>query len=114
MVWRYFSTLLGTAEQRTETLNLLTFHHQGSEVQALDEPISKQETWEVIKSLSMDKAPGPDGFTRRFYRTCWAIIKQDIMAAIGAVHAGDVRKLYQLNSAYMILIRQKKGGKYIG
>lgn len=108
MVWRYFSTLLGTAEHRNETLNLQTFHHRRYDLQSLDEPISEEETWGVIKNLKPDKAPGLDGFTGRFYRSCWQIIKRDIMAAIGAVHAGDARKLHKLNSAYMILIPKKE------
>lgn len=58
----------------------------------------------MIKDLAMDKAPGPDGFTGRFYKSCWPIIKTDIMQAIGALHGGDSRKLHLLNSAYMVLI----------
>lgn len=53
------------------------------------------------------KAPGLDGFTGKFYRSCWSIIKQDILAAIGAVHEGDARQLQLLNSAYVVLIPKK-------
>lgn len=103
VVWQYFSDLLGTAEQRTEMLNLSAFHHHVHDLAALDQPISEQETWEAIKSLCPDKAPGQDGFTGCFYRDCWSIIKHDVMAAIGAVHGGDVRRLHRLNSAYIAL-----------
>jgi len=27
-------------------------------------------------------APGPDGFTGAFFKACWKIIKDDVMAAI--------------------------------
>lgn len=70
LVWEYFSNLLGKAEQRTETLNLQAFHQRQYDLEAMDEPISEQETWEVIKGLHPDRAPGPDGFTGCFYRAC--------------------------------------------
>lgn len=35
------------------------FHHGNIDLQALDDPISEDETREVIKELHPDKAPGP-------------------------------------------------------
>lgn len=84
------------------------------DLQSLDEPISEEEVWEVVKNLPQDKAPGPDGFTGRFYRACWDIIKHEIMAAIGAVNGGDYCKLYRLNSAFIVLIRKKEDPIHVG
>jgi len=47
----------------------------------LETPFSEQEVWKTINLLPSDKAPGPDGFTGKFYKVCWQIIKVDIMAA---------------------------------
>jgi hypothetical protein len=47
-------------------------------MQDLGQPFSEAKIWEVIKELPLDKAPGPDGFTSRFYRLCWSIIRGDI------------------------------------
>lgn len=74
----------------------------------MDTPISEEEVWDVVKKLHPDKAPGLDGFTVRFYRDCWEIIKADIMAALGAIHAGDSRMLHCLNSAFIILIPKRE------
>lgn len=74
---------------------------------SLDEPIT-EEVWQTIKNLPADKAPGPDGYTGRFYKSCWQIIKPDLMAAILTLQQGDAGKLSLLNSAYLTLIPQKE------
>jgi len=41
-------------------------------------PIMEKEIINVIWAMETDKAPGPDGFTIHFYKTCWHIIKADL------------------------------------
>lgn len=113
-VLEYYHNLLGMAQYRAESLNLLTFHHVQHELHGLEAPISEDEVWKTIKDMPPDKVPGPDGFTGRFYKSCWQIIKLDVMAAIGAFHGGDAWKLHLLNSAYMVLIPKKKDPMTIG
>jgi hypothetical protein len=57
----------------------------------------------------MDKAPGPDGFTGRFYKVCWDTIKKDIMAALIVVHRGHISKFKLLNTAFITLLPKKVG-----
>lgn len=108
VVWEFYSTLLGTAHHRTTTLNLRAFYQPPHDLTELDSPISEQEVWKIVKELPSNKAPGPDGFSGRFYKNCWQIIKQDVMAVIGSVHGGDTRILHLLNSAYMVLLPKKE------
>jgi hypothetical protein len=75
----------------------------------LDEPISEQEVWITIKNLPNNKAPGPDGFTGKFYKNCWPVIKDDLMRAIGAVWRRDFRNLRLLNSAFITLLPKREG-----
>jgi DNA topoisomerase IB len=49
---------------------------------SLDVPFSEEEVWATIKAMHMDKAPGLDGFTGRFYKFCRSIIKGDILMAL--------------------------------
>jgi hypothetical protein len=55
----------------------------------------------------MDKSPSPDGFTGRFYRTCWEVIKEDVLFAPAAVHHGHVFKFKLLNTAFITLLPKK-------
>ena len=106
-LYDFYNNLLGTAQQRDSTLNLPVFHRPGVNLSPLDEPISDAEVWATIVDIPSDRAPGPDGYTGRFYKACWSIIKPDIMAAILSLQQGNARKLWLLNSAYLSLIPKK-------
>ena len=108
MFFEHFEGLIGTPLQRASTLDLNFFHRVGIDLSVLDEPITEDEVWETIKDLPADRAPGPDGYTGRFYKACWQLIKSDMMAAILTLQQGDSRKLWLLNSAYLTLIPKKE------
>lgn len=81
----FYHNLLGTAEQREFTIDLEQLGVPVHDLQSLDEFFTEDEVWATIKSMPSDKAPGPNGFTDRFYKTYWQIIKSDIMAALIAI-----------------------------
>jgi hypothetical protein len=83
------------------------FHREGTDLSALDATFT-EEVWDTIKALPADHAPGPDGFTGRFYNACWQIIKSEFMATIITLQHGDDRKLWLLNSAYLTLIAKEE------
>jgi len=70
---------------RDETVNLSELNMPSIALNDLEAPFSEEEVWKTVRSLPSDKAPGPDGFTGKFYKVCWQIIKLDIMSAISAV-----------------------------
>ncbi|KAL9671329.1 hypothetical protein QQ045_008897 [Rhodiola kirilowii] len=43
----------------------------------------EEEIKRAISDMNASSAPGPDGFTGKFYLSCWDIIKEDLTAAIG-------------------------------
>ena len=107
ILFEHFDGILGRARVREATLNLAEFHRDGMDLSVLDSPFTEEEVWATIKALPTDRVPGPDGFTGRFYISCWHIIKADIMAALVSLQQGDMRNLELLNSAYITLIPKK-------
>jgi len=57
--------------------------------------------------MHLDKAPGLDGFTGRFYKSCWSIIKGDVLMVLDTIHRGHVFKFRLLNTAYVTLLPKK-------
>lgn len=45
---------------------------------ALTAAPSLEEIWEAAFALDPNSSPGPDGFGRSFYHTCWYIISNDV------------------------------------
>lgn len=71
-VLEFYETALGTAENRSLTLDLNEIGMQQHDLASLDFPFIEEEIWTAVKDLSLDKAPGPDGFTGRFTRNVGA------------------------------------------
>jgi ribonuclease HI/exonuclease III len=78
----------------------------------LNRPISLKEIKKVVFRMNPDKAPGPDGFTPRFFTLCWDIIKKDlskmIMRSQACTKIGG-----STNSAFLALIPKEKGAKQL-
>ena len=107
ILFEHFDGVLGQARTRAVTFDLAAFHRAGIDLSDLDQPFTEDEIWATIQSLPADRAPGPDGYTGRFYKTCWPIIKSDFTAALVFLQQGDARRLELLNSAYLTLIPKK-------
>lgn len=48
----------------------------------LEAPISVDKIKNVVWSYGSEKAPGPDGFTLKFFKKYWEIIKGDVLGAV--------------------------------
>jgi hypothetical protein len=108
LLWNFYSELLGARGERPYSLNLAALGLQEHDLSSLDTPTSEDKVFNTIKHMPNDKAPGPDGLTGRFYKSCWQIIKGDVMAVVSAVWRRDFRNFRQLNSAFITLLLPKK------
>ena len=105
--------LLDTYKKRMGTSQKTSMHfdldsmfgqRQGSEIfDNLELPFIEEEIDVVVKDLPTDKSPGPDGFNNEFIKSCWDIIKGDVLKFIYDFHAGQI-SLESLNTSYITLI----------
>jgi hypothetical protein len=65
-------------------------------------------------ATSLEKAPGPDGYIGAFFKSCWGIVKQDLVAAIQEIFALRAGRWNLLNSANVVLLEKKDGAQAIG
>ena len=78
----YFKNHIASAVPRTTTINWQSLGYTQHDLSDIEVPFSHDEVKNTINSMTSDKAPGPDGFTGAFFKACWEIIKEDVMAAI--------------------------------
>ncbi|KAM0866543.1 hypothetical protein ACQ4PT_042573 [Festuca glaucescens] len=100
----FYEQLLGSSSDRGFTLDLDYLGMQMHDLVELEAPFSDEEVWGVIKAQEFDKASGPDGFTGRFYTSCWGIIKPDVMDAFQTLWQGDCRGMHVANQALISLL----------
>jgi len=107
-IFEFYNGLLGSSVDRDVTVDLSELDMPCIDLHTLEAPFSEEEVWQTIRSLPSDKAPGPDGFTGKFYKVCWQTIKQDIMAALSAVWSRKFANFELLNSAFVTLLPKKE------
>jgi hypothetical protein len=102
--FNYFSGILGTTHDREGRLDFEVLGIHRRDLSSLGRPFTEEEIWAVVKELPMDKASGPDGFTGRFYRSAWSIIKRDVIRAFDVLSSMDCHSFHHLNDALLILL----------
>eukprot|EP00253_Pinus_taeda_P032424 PITA_32424 len=99
----YTASKQGNEEETVDLLSNIPLLVSLEDNFTLINSIIEEETIKVIWSMDSDKAPGPDGFTIHFYKTCWDIIKADLIKMI----KGFTKKAKVgggTNSTYLALI----------
>jgi hypothetical protein len=81
------------------------------DLNGLEDAFSEEEVKNAIDNTASDKAPGPDGFTRAFFKACWSTIKIDILAVINKFSNLQAQDLHWLKSANIAPIPKKDGAK---
>lgn len=91
---------------RARNINLAQAGLPQLDLEALAAQFTVEEVWAVIKTIPNDRAPGPGGFTGRFYKATWQTIKDDVVAVFNSFWALDRRSFHLLNTANMVLLRK--------
>jgi hypothetical protein len=79
----------------------------------LEVPFSEEEIKHAVHQMPSDKASGPDGYSGIFFKSCWDIIKEDVIKATNAFYSLQVGNLDILNSANVVLIPKTEGTESI-
>jgi hypothetical protein len=102
--FKYYDAILGSELPRTAVLDFSELGLSCLDLSELGRPISEEEVWAAIQDLPHDKVPGPDGFTGRFYRSSWLVIKADVVRAFQAISVMDCRSFHHLNEVIITLL----------
>jgi hypothetical protein len=94
---------------RAGDINLNALNLPAVDTSELEFPFSETEIWEVIKSLSPDKAPGPNVFSARFYQSTWPLINA-VMKTVGWFESADGRGFSNINDVFITLLPKHEGG----
>lgn len=84
----YFEEILGTTSMpespcSTSVLtDILSFCCSDIHKLSLIKAVSVEEITSTVFALSLDKCPGPDGYSVEFFRASWSIVGSDIVAAV--------------------------------
>ena len=85
---RHFQGILCSDEpsaSRSEYLNSLDgFRWSPQHIDTLNKAISNEEIKAAIFSIDDSKAPGPDGFSSRFFKAAWGIIGNVVCSAVSS------------------------------
>ena len=104
---RHFQGILCPDEpsgSRSEYLDSLEgFMWSPQHMVVLNKTVSHEEIKEAIFSIDDSKAPGPDGFSSRFFKAAWNIIGSDVCAAVSSFfESGSM--LREINCSIIALV----------
>lgn len=75
----------------------------------LETLFSEEEVLEVIKGMTGEKAPEPDGFLTTFYHKCWLIIRKDLVVLFNYIFCSEGHDFDMINDAFMVLVSKRPG-----
>lgn len=80
---------------------------------SLIRPVTKEDVWNVVKTMGNLKAPGPDGYNAFFFKHAWDIIGNDVYLAVNEFFSTG-QLLKQVNHGLISLIPKVEQPSTIG
>ena len=113
IVQSHFAEAIMRSGPRTSDINWSIIPQPLCDFSHLGDDFSEGEIKGAVFRSASDKAPGPDGFTGAFFKSCWDIIKADLVAVVNQFSTLHTANLHWLNSANIALIPKKEGAEEI-
>jgi hypothetical protein len=107
----HLSSVMGKGPPRHRDFNWERLSFPTCDLASLGDDFSEEEVLAEIKSLPCDKAPGLDGFTGLFFKSCWGTIKEDILRVIHLFSNLQAKNFHCLNTANIALLPKKDGAE---
>ncbi|GJX28595.1 RNA-directed DNA polymerase, eukaryota, reverse transcriptase zinc-binding domain protein [Tanacetum coccineum] len=82
---KHFEEFLGTTSNVQDIIgrsDIFINKHTNDEAMEMVRPISDAEIKNAMFGIEDSKAPGPDGYTSRFYKSAWSIVGKDVCQAV--------------------------------
>jgi hypothetical protein len=105
---QHFKEILGETRMRHKVVQWAALDYSPFPLGELDNVIHDSEIKNVVMSLHSEKAPGLDGFIGLFYKCCWALVKEDLTAAINDFYNYRYKNLHLVNEANVVLLPKKE------
>jgi hypothetical protein len=113
IVSNHFQSIMGTRVARTHDFNWEELNLPTVDLHSLGDPFTEEEVKNAIDQMPRDKAPSPDGYTGAFFKSCWGIIKEDLMCAILIFGDLNVQNFHWINSTNISLLPKKYGAEEV-
>jgi hypothetical protein len=99
---------MGSTSPTTQGYDYTTLRRVNTSIfQSLNAEITVSELDSTIENLSLNKAPGPDGFTSEFYKKFKHLMIPDLLEVYKIVLHNEEASLYPLNDSFIVLIPKK-------
>jgi hypothetical protein len=97
------ATRMGKTENPDMLFNLDDLIQSCENLEELSAPFTTQEIDGIMKEMSNDKSPGPNGFNGLFIKKCWHLIKEDFYQLYEDFYNGTIN-LQAINNCFITLI----------
>lgn len=88
--------------QQPPNIHWENLYQRRDDLQYMERNIKKEEIQQAVRQWPNNKSPGPDGFTREFYKEFLQILIPDIFAVFQTVTEGGITRTfgYFIHTAY--------------
>lgn len=106
---QYFTSLYSSPPNTCRRMKGLVWESISSfEAEMLEKNFTEEEIYRAIVEMDGDKSSNSDGFTMTFFKSCWDVIKNDLMLVFTEFYKRGIISM-SMNSTFIALIPKKDG-----